>query len=71
MFSLRADFSREAELLARLSDPNIVRPLATSVSNNGINPSLVVEYMRHGDLHQFLARHSHESQVLEKHPLLT
>ncbi|PAA57046.1 hypothetical protein BOX15_Mlig008695g1 [Macrostomum lignano] len=46
------DFRRETRTLARLRDPNIVRVLGV-VSGSDLC-AVLVEYMQHGDLHQFL-----------------
>lgn len=51
----RNDFEKEMRMLSRLRDPNIVRILGMCVEGGPL--SVVVEYMRYGDLHQFLQLH--------------
>lgn len=49
---LRAEFSREAELLANLISPNIVT--FYGISLDGANLMMIFEYMEYGDLNNFL-----------------
>ena len=41
--------------MARLKDPNIVRVLG--MCTLGEPPCVIVEYMKYGDLHQYLRQH--------------
>lgn len=49
---LRAEFSREAELLANLISPNIVT--FYGISLDGAHLMMIFEYMEYGDLNNFL-----------------
>lgn len=51
----KKDFRQEARVLARLHDPNIVR--LVGVVSRAEPLGLLLEYMVHGDLYQFLRRH--------------
>lgn len=51
----KKDFRQEARVLARLHDPNIVR--LVGVVSTAEPLGLLLEYMVHGDLYQFLRRH--------------
>lgn len=51
----KKDFRQEARVLARLHDPNIVR--LVGVVSRAEPLGLLLEYMAHGDLYQFLRRH--------------
>ena len=42
-------------MLSRLRDPNVVRVLGMCVEGGPL--SVIVEYMKYGDLHQFLQQH--------------
>ncbi|XP_037082024.1 discoidin domain-containing receptor 2-like [Pollicipes pollicipes] len=57
----RADFEREARTLARLQDPNIVRVLGLCTREEPL--CVVVEYMEHGDLNQYLQQHVAETAL--------
>ena len=52
----RDDFYREIKVLARLTDPNIVSLLGVCSRDDPL--CIVLEYMKHGDLHQFLLSHT-------------
>ena len=56
VFSLsRSEFHHEVKILSRLKDPNIVRVLG--VCTQGEPLAVIIEYMKFGDLHQFLLAH--------------
>jgi len=46
------EFFKEVKVMSRLRDPNIVSLLGVCTSEEPL--SVVVEYMRYGDLNQFL-----------------
>ena len=48
-------FDKECKFMSRLNDPNVVRLLC--VCKSGPVPFLVMEYMEHGDLNQYLQKH--------------
>jgi len=52
----RSDFHREAKIMSRLKDPNVVQVIGICTRSDPM--CVVVEYMKHGDLHLFLQRHS-------------
>ena len=47
--------------MARLKDPNIVRVLG--MCTLGEPPCVIVEYMKYGDLHQYLRQHVMEESA--------
>jgi len=51
----RIDFHKEVKIMARLKDPNIVRVLGICTLEEP--PCVIVEYMRYGDLNQYLQQH--------------
>ncbi|XP_013381472.1 discoidin domain-containing receptor 2 isoform X1 [Lingula anatina] len=57
----RNDFRKEINLMSRLKDPNIVHVLG--VCTNDEPMCMIVEYMKYGDLNQFLAEHVAESTL--------
>ncbi|KAG1704466.1 Discoidin domain-containing receptor 2 [Nymphon striatum] len=57
--SARTDFFKEIKVLSRLRDPNIVHVLGTCTNEEPL--CMIVEYMEHGDLHQFLQNHVPET----------
>ena len=57
----RSDFAREMKLMSMLKDPNIVRVLGVCTSEEPM--CMIVEYMKFGDLNQFLLNHVPETQV--------
>ncbi|XP_076066528.1 discoidin domain-containing receptor 2-like isoform X2 [Oratosquilla oratoria] len=57
--SVRCDFQREVQILARLQDPNIVQVVGVCSREEPL--CMVVEYMEHGDLNQFLQAHVAET----------
>ena len=65
----RRDFNKEVQILSRLKDPNIVRVLGASMSEDPL--LVVVEYMRFGDLNRFLKQHSPEGATASAKPQLT
>ena len=50
----RSDFNKEVRVMTQLRDTNIVQVLGV-ISSAPV--AVVVEYMQHGDLFQFLQRH--------------
>lgn len=54
----KEDFRSEVRVLSRLDDPNIVRLLGAITRNEPL--AMLLEYMDHGDLCQFLRRHASE-----------
>lgn len=50
----REAFERETQLMWRLQDPNIVQVLGVSPDTETQPLGIVLEYMPHGDLYQFL-----------------
>nr|CAD7446556.1 unnamed protein product [Timema bartmani] len=52
---LRLDFHRDVRILAALEDPNIARVLGMCITEE--RPFVVMEYLEHGDLNQFLKTH--------------
>ena len=54
-FLCRCDFQQEVHVMSRLKDANIVRLLGVCTESEPL--CMVVEYMRCGDLNQFLRRH--------------
>lgn len=61
---LRAEFSREAELLANLISPNIVT--FYGISLDGAHLMMIFEYMEYGDLNNFLRERDPFNAVLSK-----
>jgi serine/threonine protein kinase len=59
--SYRSDFHQEVKILSRLKDPNIVHVLG--VCSQGEPLAVVMEYMKYGDLHQFLLAHIPDSTL--------
>ncbi|KAK7067497.1 DNA damage responsive protein, partial [Halocaridina rubra] len=57
--SVRCDFEREVEILARLRDPNIVQVVGVCSREEPL--CMIVEYMEHGDLNQYLQAHVAET----------
>ncbi|XP_071531085.1 discoidin domain-containing receptor 2-like isoform X2 [Panulirus ornatus] len=57
--SVRCDFEREVEILARLRDPNIVQVVGVCAREEPL--CMLVEYMEHGDLNQYLQAHVAET----------
>lgn len=55
----RCDFEREVEILARLRDPNIVQVVGVCSREEPL--CMLVEYMEHGDLNQYLQAHIAET----------
>ena len=54
-FGMRNLFDEECKFMSRLNDPNVVRLLC--VCKSGPVLFLVMEYMEHGDLNQYLQKH--------------
>nr|CAD7198759.1 unnamed protein product [Timema douglasi] len=53
--NIRLDFHRDVRILAALEDPNIARVLGMCITEE--RPFVVMEYLEHGDLNQFLKTH--------------
>lgn len=54
----RVDFHKEVKIMCQLRDPNIVQVLG--VCNREDFLCVVVEYMKYGDLYQYLQKHTLE-----------
>ncbi|XP_070000872.1 discoidin domain-containing receptor 2 [Penaeus vannamei] len=57
----KKDFRQETRVLSRLDDPNIVRLVGVVTRADPL--CMLLEYMHHGDLYQFLRRHRGEGTV--------
>ena len=55
VFHCRNDFYKEVKIMSRLKDPNVVRVMGVCTQDNP--PCVIVEYMKYGDLNQFLQQH--------------
>ena len=55
LLSYRSDFSKEIKIMSQLKDPNIVRVLGVCTREEPF--CMIVEYMKYGDLNQFLLDH--------------
>ena len=53
--SAKNDFREEVKILSQLDDPNIVKLMGVMMENEPL--AMILEYMEHGDLYQFLRRH--------------
>ena len=51
----RGDFQKEVRLMAQLKDPNIVRVIGVCTRDEP--QCVIVEYMKYGDLNQYLRTH--------------
>lgn len=60
-FCFRGDFHKEIKIMSQLKDPNIVRVLGVCTREEPL--CMIVEYMKYGDLNQFLLDHVPESPV--------
>ena len=58
---LQQDFKHEAEVMSSLRHPNIISLLGVCMREAPL--CMLFEYMPHGDLHEFLIRHSPNSDV--------
>ena len=58
---VQADFRREVEMMTDLRQPNIVCLLGVCMKEEPA--CMLFEYMSHGDLHEYLIRHSPHSDV--------
>ncbi|XP_038066705.1 inactive tyrosine-protein kinase transmembrane receptor ROR1-like, partial [Patiria miniata] len=58
---MEQDFNREAEVMASLRHPNIISLLGVCTTEQPL--CMLFEFMPHGDLHEFLVRHSPNSDV--------
>ncbi|PVD21718.1 hypothetical protein C0Q70_17518 [Pomacea canaliculata] len=59
----RADFHKEIKIMSQLKDPNIVRVIGVCTQEEPL--CMIVEYMKYGDLNQFLIDHVPESPVAQ------
>ncbi|XP_060568273.1 discoidin domain-containing receptor 2-like isoform X2 [Ruditapes philippinarum] len=59
----RSDFQKEIKIMSQLKDPNIVRVLGVCIREEPL--CMIVEYMKYGDLNQFLLDHVPESPMAE------
>ncbi|XP_053381060.1 discoidin domain-containing receptor 2-like isoform X2 [Mercenaria mercenaria] len=59
----RSDFQKEIKIMSQLKDPNIVRVLGVCIKEEPL--CMIVEYMKYGDLNQFLLDHVPESPMAE------
>ncbi|KAL3871566.1 hypothetical protein ACJMK2_039557 [Sinanodonta woodiana] len=59
----RADFQKEIRIMSQLKDPNIVRVLGVCTMEEPL--CMIVEYMKYGDLNQFLLEHVPESPIAQ------
>ncbi|XP_069120897.1 discoidin domain-containing receptor 2-like isoform X1 [Argopecten irradians] len=59
----RSDFHKEIKIMSQLKDPNIVRVLGVCTHEEPL--CMIVEYMKYGDLNQFLLDHVPESPVAQ------
>lgn len=57
----RADFHKEIKIMSQLKDPNIVRVIGVCTQEEPL--CMIVEYMKYGDLNQFLIDHVPESPI--------
>lgn len=57
----RSDFHREMKVMSMLKDPNIVRVLGVCTTEEPM--CMIVEYMKYGDLNQFLLDHLPETHI--------
>ncbi|RXG53725.1 Discoidin domain-containing receptor 2 [Armadillidium vulgare] len=63
----KEDFKSEVRVLSRLEDPNIVMLLGVVTRHEPM--AMLLEYMEHGDLYQFLRRHVSEG-IAVRHPMI-
>jgi serine/threonine protein kinase len=63
LYYFRADFHKEIKIMSQLKDPNIVRVLGVCTREEPL--CMIVEYMKYGDLNQFLLDHVPESPVAQ------
>ncbi|XP_066972442.1 discoidin domain-containing receptor 2-like [Macrobrachium rosenbergii] len=59
--SAKKDFHQEIRLLSQLDDPNIVKLVGMVTQTEPL--CVLLEYMKYGDLYQFLRRHNGEGTV--------
>jgi serine/threonine protein kinase len=62
------DFHKEVRIMSRLKDANIVHVLGVCLHDEPL--AVIIEYMPHGDLNEFLLRHQLEDGLDEGLPLL-
>ena len=63
MSTFRQDFQKEIKIMSQLKDPNIVSVLGVCIREEPL--CMIVEYMKYGDLNQFLLDHVPESPIAE------
>lgn len=59
--SMQQDFKRESDVMATLRHPNIISLLGVCLKQKPF--CMFFEYMPHGDLHEYLVRHSPNSDI--------
>ncbi|KAK8724804.1 hypothetical protein OTU49_010927 [Cherax quadricarinatus] len=59
---LKKEFSQEARTLSHIDDPNVARLVGMVTRTEPL--CMLMEYLIHGDLYQFLRRHSSEDTIL-------
>ena len=62
--SHRQDFDKEVKIMSRMKDPNIVRVLGVCTVDEPF--CVIVEYMKYGDLNQFLQHHMLDGMTTNK-----
>lgn len=64
----RSDFHKEMRIISRLKDANIVHVLGVCLHDEPL--TVIIEYLPHGDLNEFLLRHQLEDGLDEGLPKL-
>ena len=60
------DFNKELKMMCQLRDPNIVQVLGVCSTTAPL--AVIVEYMKYGDLYQYLQKHDlNGSSSLQRH----
>lgn len=62
----RSDFHKEVKIMSKLKDPNIVLVLGVCTQEEPL--CMIVEYMKFGDLNQFLRQHVPLESTIGKNP---
>lgn len=65
-FHFRIDFHRDVRILAALEDVNIARVLGVCTNEEPL--CVIMEYLEHGDLNQFLKTHV-AAETTRTHPV--